>query len=188
MSSPPYGGEAVQLHLHQPRDSHSGWTREWGPVIAELNPDTPDIFAGDGPLRHRVVEAAKAFPNIDYRGFVNKSEGSELVRRAIACAMPSLWEEPGPLVSLEAMAEGTPVICCPKGGLAEYVSDSEAGIVCRRADYREISTGVRMLETDSASWAKYSRNGLSAIVGRHSREKYLDSLEAVYGSAIDSRT
>jgi glycosyltransferase involved in cell wall biosynthesis len=155
--------------------------------VAKLDPDTKFIFAGDGPLRDRVVEAAKTFPNIDYRGFVNKSEGSELIRSAVACAMPSLWEEPGPLVSLEAMAEGTPVICYPKGGLAEYVSDSEAGIVCRRADCGEISSAVRTLGTDSVSWAKYSQNGLRAIVGRHSREKYLDSLERVYDSAIDSQ-
>ncbi len=29
---PPYGGKEVQLQQHRPRNSHSGWTEEWGPV------------------------------------------------------------------------------------------------------------------------------------------------------------
>ena len=155
--------------------------------VAKFNPETPFIFAGGGPLTHRVAEAARAVPNIEYKGFVSQSEGSDLLRHAVACAVPSLWEEPGALVALEAMAEATPVICYPKGGLMEYVSDAEAGIVCRHTDYRELSAAVRTLETESAAWEKYSANGQIAIAGRHSRTKYLDSLETVYGSAIESR-
>ncbi len=40
---PPYGGKDVQLRQHRPRNSHSGWTEEWGPV-SRSDP------AGDGQL------------------------------------------------------------------------------------------------------------------------------------------
>lgn len=44
MNSPPYGGEQVQLQLHQPRNSHPGWTDKRGPVI------------GMGPVYLRTTE------------------------------------------------------------------------------------------------------------------------------------
>jgi glycosyltransferase involved in cell wall biosynthesis len=52
----------------------------------------------------------------------------ELMQNAKCLLLTSAWGDPCPLVPLEAMACGTPVVALNDGGVAEYVQ--EGGIVC----------------------------------------------------------
>lgn len=153
-------------------------------AAARTLPDTRFRIAGDGPLRGEVEEAARSMENVEYAGFVSKEEGGRLIGSSLACLMPSIWEDPGPLACLESMAEGTPVVCFRKGGLAEYVSAADAGIICDRIDPESLSEAVTRIESDRPAWERFSANGRAAIAGRHSLSVYLDSLETVYRSAI----
>ncbi len=53
---------------------------------------------------------------------------------ADAIAVPSLWLETGPLVVLEAMAAGTPVLGSDLGGIAELIGDNDAGTLVPPGD------------------------------------------------------
>lgn len=152
-------------------------------AAARVLPDKVFVFAGDGPLKEDVVGAAARMPNVAYEGFVEREQAVQLVRSSVASLMPSTWEEPGPLACLEAMAEGTPVICFPSGGLAEYVRDSSAGIVCARPEVSDLVGAVEDVSEPEA-WGKFSRGGLAGSEQRHSLGSYLDPLEAVYRSAM----
>jgi len=146
-------------------------------------PGTNFTVAGDGPMREEVVAAAATLPNLDYLGFVSGGDARDLIREAVACLMPSRWQEPGPLACLESMAEGTPVICFPNGGLAEYVADSSAGLVCGNSDPGDLVEAIERLVADPAEWKRLSANGPAGIAGRHSRAVHLDRLLGVYESA-----
>jgi len=151
---------------------------------ARALPGTKFTIAGDGPLASLVERAAGELTNLEHVGFVGQKEARNLMRSAVACLIPSVWQEPGPLSCLEAMAEGTPVICFSFGGLAEYVADSSAGIVCGSPDSDSLVQAIRPLEADRDRWSPLSENGVSGIRERHTRPVYLDRLEAVYESAI----
>jgi glycosyltransferase involved in cell wall biosynthesis len=96
--------------------------------------------------------------------------------------MPSLWREPGPLASLEAMAAGTPLVAYDNGGLAEYISDAAAGIVVPPM-VDALAGAIRSLYDDRERWQEFSSNALLAVERNHSLSLYLDRLEAIY---IDS--
>jgi glycosyltransferase involved in cell wall biosynthesis len=93
--------------------------------------------------------------------------------------IPSLWDEPGPLSALEAMATGTPIVAYAKGGLAEYVSDARAGVVIA-PDVQTLVDATTNLYDDRDRWEHFARSGPEAARATHSIDRYLDSLEHVY--------
>lgn len=152
--------------------------------VAERCPEVPFFIAGDGPLRSMVCEADSRLGNLTYKGFANRAEALDLMSRSIACLIPSVWHEPGPLSCLEAMASGTPVVCFPVGGLSEYVSDANGGIVCRIKDTEQLASSVRELASNEIRWQEFSDNGVKASRETHSPERYLNSLEVVYHDSV----
>ena len=155
---------------------------------ARLLPEVRFTIAGDGPLKSEVLDAVDVLPNLVYVGFVSSAEGRKLIRKSLACVLPSLWQEPGALFCLEAMAEGTPVICYSSGGPSEFVSKSRAGVVCKRPDPADLTEAVTSMGSDPVVWGAFSEGGRNGIQDQHSVASYMDSLERVYESAIGDRS
>jgi glycosyltransferase involved in cell wall biosynthesis len=67
---------------------------------------------------------------IEYVGFVNTPEDKrEFLGNARALIVPSLFDEPFGMVSIEALACGTPVIGLDSGAIPEVITDSITGFV-----------------------------------------------------------
>jgi glycosyltransferase involved in cell wall biosynthesis len=97
--------------------------------IRELAAATADLnltVAGDGPLRHLVPQALGLLPH---------DELEKLYNRAAISVLPS-YSEGLPVVCIEAMAHGRPVVASRVPGLEELVVDGETGILVppRRPD------------------------------------------------------
>lgn len=85
-------------------------------------PDAPHLeVIGDGPLRSQVELDVAGKANISYRGAQDHRGAREALRRARVLAFPSLWFEGLPLVVLEALSEGTPIVGFNAGSLARGV-------------------------------------------------------------------
>ena len=66
---------------------------------------------------------------IIFTGYVDNSEVYKYAAAADVQCLPTLVEEAAPLVILEAMAEGIPLIATKSGGVTEYIDDSTALII-----------------------------------------------------------
>ena len=66
------------------------------------------VIAGSGPLQDEVAAWASARSSIDMVRQVSSTRCAELLSRARAVLLPSVWEETFGLVAVEAMAAGTP--------------------------------------------------------------------------------
>jgi len=138
---------------------------------------------GPGPLEEEVRRASEVIPNLDYGGSLELDQVSEQLKQVRAAVIPSIWEDPGPLACLEAMAAGTPVVCFPKGGLAEYVRAAEGGVISGEVGPEPLITAVEGLTDNPGLWQRLSRNGIQAVEERHDLGRYVDRLLEIYERA-----
>jgi glycosyltransferase involved in cell wall biosynthesis len=73
-------------------------------------------------------------PLIDFIGEIGNSEKEEFLGNAIALLFPIRWPEPFGLVTIEAMACGTPVIAYPHGSVPELIQDGRCGFLVQNID------------------------------------------------------
>lgn len=87
------------------------------------------VVAGDGERRaalDTVCERLGLGASVHWAGRCSRSETARLRRRAAALVVPSTYEGM-PLVVLEAMSDGVPVIASAVSGIPEVVVDGETG-------------------------------------------------------------
>lgn len=84
-----------------------------------------------GPITDRAFFERSIEPLLDdtvrYVGIANHREKRDLFRRAGCVLVPSRVEEAGPLVAIEALACGSPVVGLANGGIPELVEDGVTG-------------------------------------------------------------
>ena len=98
-------------------------------------------------------EAAIADPALGdrarYRGIVTGDAKDRLFRDADIFVMPTLFDA-FPLVALEAMAYGLPVIASEEGSLPDIIRDGETGILVEKGNVRALTAALRSLLGDAA--------------------------------------
>jgi len=87
--------------------------------------DIPAVFIGDGPLRGAID---KINPDARILGWLKPDEVLAHLRQARALVFPSLWYECQPLVPIEGLALGIPVVCGDWGAARESVRHEETGL------------------------------------------------------------
>jgi len=105
-------------------------------AVAQLRSRVRLVIAGDGPERaalehqaHRAIARASGALDVQFLGTVDATRRDQLLRAASVVvvpsrAMPSGRTEGMPLVALESLAAGVPVIASAVGGLAELGSSA----------------------------------------------------------------
>lgn len=114
------------------------------------------LIVGDGTERGRIE---RSWPQVRIVGWVSTSRVQELMRSARALVFPSLWYEGQPLVVLEALASGLPVLVGDHNGSRESVSDNVTGLVFPQGNIEALAAAMRrMIDRDmvrSMSHAAY---------------------------------
>ena len=83
------------------------------------------VIVGDGKLRQKVREVVRQYNLSDkvyLMGWVDRGLFYALLGDSASLVIPSIWPENAPLVALEALSVGTPVMASNLGGLPEIVS------------------------------------------------------------------
>ncbi len=112
--------------------------------LAALDPSVRLTVAGDGPTLERAKSAAAArgLSGVTFLGRVPRERVRSLMREHGALVVPSLVLETGPLVAMEAFAEGRPVIGSNRGGTADLVTDGDTGILFDVLDPASIASAI----------------------------------------------
>ena len=102
-----------------------------GAVFAEAARKTGvrAVFIGDG-VEESVIRERN--PDAEILGWKRPTEVQEWIGRARALVFPSLWYEGQPLVPMEALALGVPVVCGTWSAAVEHVEDGISGIHYRQ--------------------------------------------------------
>lgn len=88
-------------------------------------------------------------------GFINRIDLPDQLRRAQINVVPSRWEEPFGLVTLEGMACGLATVASRSGGIPEIVGG--AGFIFEKENVEELSEYLYRLVTNERLRQEYSR-------------------------------
>ena len=114
------------------------------------------VIAGDGPIVDQVEHSIKRIPNIEYLGC---TENSEEFLEKIDILMITSDVEGIPLVAMESLDVGTPVVSTNVGGMSELIQvkdngmtwdgDAYGGVEALQVMYAKLQTGNLMIGLDS---------------------------------------
>lgn len=181
-----------------------GQTRTYALALGRICPEKGYHLALEAAVRarSRFILAGQVFgypeheeyfrneiqPRLDeervFVGAAGLERKGELLSGARCLLVPSLVPETSSLVTMEALACGTPVVAFPAGALAELIEDGRTGFLVR--DVEEMS---RAISACAALDPKVCRD---TAVRRHSAEAMIEGYLAVYrrllGENKDERT
>lgn len=122
-------------------------------------------IVGDGPLRAE-LEAAAAREGIGehvtFHGSRTSRETMELLGRAHVLLAPSVTAKNGdmegiPVVLMEAMAQGLPVLSTRHSGIPELVEDGTSGVLVREGDADALGAALADLLAHPERWGDLTR-------------------------------
>jgi len=125
----------------------------------------PLKIAGEIQPLHQAYFDAEVKPHLDgkfieYVGEANLEDKNELLGNAMAMLFPIQWDEPFGLVTIEAMACGTPVLALPGGSVPEIVEDGVSGRVCKTV-YEMADYAAKLDQYNAADIRAYAEKNFS---------------------------
>lgn len=146
------------------------------------------VIVGDGPLRTVLEQEAGAHRlNVQFLGARPRAEVLDLMRNAAALAIPSICYEGLPMVFLEAMASGTPVVCSAIGGLTELVTNGENGQLCAPGDDQGLADAVRRATQHGAAGTALRQRCRATYEAHYSTDQARTRLLDIYSEALAQR-
>lgn len=128
-----------------------------------------DVFVG---YCKRLAKELGLDECVRFAGKVSNDRIVEVYRQIDALIVTSIWFENSPVVILEALATGTPVLGSDIGGIPEFLEDGVTGFLHRHDDPEALSRNMRKVirnprvldEMRGACISKAQENDLSATV------------------------
>jgi glycosyltransferase involved in cell wall biosynthesis len=99
-------------------------------------------------------------------GQVSDLDLLRLYRMADCLVVPSMWQEPAPMVVVEAMSEGLPVVASAIGGLPSRVQDGVTGLLFPPGDEKELTDRLARIARDPALRIRLGSEALAWVSRR----------------------
>jgi len=139
-------------------------------------------LVGDGPLLDTMIARARQAgldAVIDFTGAVANADALALMRRAKVYVHASK-SEGFPVVMVEALACGTPVVAYGILGVIDVVEDGCTGLLVPAGDVEALAAACRKLMEDEPLRRSFAARGRRHVEEQLSLATMLDRIEAVY--------
>ncbi len=117
---------------------------------------------------------------IQFTGFVPREQLKTLYQACDVVVVPSTWQDPAPLVVLEAMASGKSVVATAVGGIPELVRDGVTGLVVPPSDPDALATAIHRLLRDSALRHALGAAAREHVVAKHSSARLVEDIDTLF--------
>lgn len=141
-----------------PQKAPLDWMRA-AAMVAQAVPEVRFVYVGDGPLRPAVetlIAELELTDKVILTGL--RRDIPDLLAVFDVFALSSLWEGL-PLVALQAMAAGLPVVCTQVDGTAEAIVDGVTGLLVPPAQPRALGEAIVSLLRDPARMQRMATAG-----------------------------
>jgi glycosyltransferase involved in cell wall biosynthesis len=155
-------------------------------VLREF-PEARLDLAGDGsarPALEALSERLRLGPAIRWWGRVRGPEKEDFFAGLRVLAVPSSQYENFPLVALEALARGRPVVGTAIGGIPEIVEDGRNGRIVPIQDPAALAEALLDVLRDPARAERWGAAGREKVLREVTPERHVTRLLAVYGAVL----
>jgi glycosyltransferase involved in cell wall biosynthesis len=124
------------------------------------------IVVGDGPERKTLESLTNELNlnlNVNFYGIKNKNEIAELMKQVDFLTLTSLWDNQ-PVVLLEAMASGLPVIASSIGGIPEIITP-ECGLLVQPGNEVDIANKIEFMIAHPGNYSP-------ATISQYAQERF----------------
>lgn len=144
---------------------------------------------GDGPLRdklERLIIALGARNYIKIEGVLDNDSIKRSMKDGAAFILPSVWDKQDgqdgiPVVLMEAMASGIPVVSSNISGIPELVEDGKTGLLVEPGNVEQLSQKILQLLNDKEMQSHLAQAGRRKVEEEFDVVKSVDKLIEVFG-------
>lgn len=159
-------------------------------AVIELLPKWPDlrlVLVGDGPGRRQLEDELRhrdATEHFEVRGWAGADAVRDEIVRARALVLPS-FAEGLPVVLMEAMALGRPVVATAVGGVSELVDPGVNGWLIAPGSVDALTTALdAVLEAEPDVLSRMGQAAAQAVRDRHDRTREARRLAGLFAAAL----
>lgn len=153
-------------------------------------PEVELVIIGDGKLRRKLEAlAADTLTHYRFEGRQPPETVKQWMAQAQVFVAPSVTTAQGeteglPIVILEAMAMGLPVVASKHAGIPEAVLHGETGFLAAERDCSGLSRAILNLFQDKTFWQRFSRAGRQRVEAVFDIRANTQALEVLYTQVL----
>jgi glycosyltransferase involved in cell wall biosynthesis len=150
-------------------------------LLPEEAGDWRAVFAGNGdiPFYRGLAAELGIASRVTFTGWVDQNGVREWLARSDMMALPS-YNEGIPLVILEALGAGTPVICTPVGAIPEVLEEGRDVLFVPPGDHAALAHAITRLMTDHTLLQRLSDEGIARFRRQFALDVFIANLFAIY--------
>jgi glycosyltransferase involved in cell wall biosynthesis len=146
------------------------------------------LILGDGPLRSRVARAIRTKGLRNYVTLLGeRRDVPRFLKASDIFVLSSRWEGL-PLVVIEAMLAGLPVVATRVGGIPELVEDGVTGLLVPPQDPRALHRALAQLLSDPELCERLGNSGQRRALERFTVERMIAQVRALYRALESARS
>lgn len=150
------------------------------PALLREQPELVLVVAGDGPVRGDLEGEAHRLGIASHIHFIGpRTDMPEIIRLFDVYVLPSIWEGL-PMVLLEAMASGCPIVATDVGGNPDAVRHGYNGYLVPARDHSALASALARLVSDRALREEFGRNGRTLFEREFSAAQMARRYEQLY--------
>ena len=150
-------------------------------------------FVGDGELRTDLEDLARSLgleKHFNFTGWQTQEQITEIIGHSHIMLVPSITAKDGdeeglPVVLMEALAAGLPVIATEYAGIPELIEDGKTGLLIRERDTDAMAEKLRLLAEDHNLYRELSNRGREKIELEFDIDKLNDRLIEIYKELLN---
>jgi len=132
-------------------------------------------------LKQRVVQLGLE-DDVDWTGFTS-DVNAELAEMDLF-VLPSLFGEGLPMVVLEAMAAGVPVVGTDVEGVPEAIRDGLDGVIAKPGDAEDLAQSIERVINGELDWSDLRQSALTRHGGKFSDVSMAEGVAAAYRDVV----
>lgn len=138
-------------------------------------------LAGGGPIEsyRRKAEGLNLLSRVHFAGWVDQRRAAELLTESDVLVLPS-YDEGLPLVILEALTAGVPVVCSPVGAIPEVLEHEKTALFVQPGDIGGLAKALARLGTEPALRERLAAEGRALYEQEFSLEVFLARVLRIY--------